>query len=58
MTRESCSTKASVNASESAWVASRAVMKNETTSTPSGGLSTNVDISADLPAHGAACQYT
>lgn len=44
----------SMNASRSLCPAKRAVTKNETTRTPSGGWSTNQDSRADLPAHAFA----
>jgi hypothetical protein len=47
-----------VKASRVSWAASRAVMKNEITTTPGGGWSTNVDINADLPAQAGARHHT
>ena len=58
MRAASWSSSASVNATLSAWVARRAVTKNDRTSTPAGGCSTNVDMSAVLPAQGPACHQT
>src|SRR5258708_5145280 len=53
-----CSSSIPVNASRVSWAASGAVMKNDTirtrSATSGGGRSTNVDNSADLPAHGPA----
>ena len=57
----SCSSTTSMNASRVSCAASRAVMKNDTmrtrSSTSAGGRATNVDISADFPAHGPACHH-
>ncbi|MFD0202127.1 MULTISPECIES: hypothetical protein [Saccharothrix] len=50
----SCSSTLSMNAVRSFCAARRAVMKNDTTRTPGGGFSTNVDINADLPDHAGA----
>ncbi|CAM3959234.1 hypothetical protein KIPE111705_33510 [Kibdelosporangium persicum] len=49
-----CSRRLSMKATRSFWLASRAVMKNETTRTPAGGCNTNQDNNADLPDHAPA----
>jgi hypothetical protein len=54
----SWSSRPSVKAALSAWLARRAVTKNDTTHTSGGGCRTNQDINADLPARAGACHHT